>query len=99
MMYLSVIEGSMLLLKWMISTMNRFKDELKQMEQSLSTIKTFVGDAETKKGIDEAIKDWVEKVDDIAYEVDDLFDDLYRADLMKLNKPKVKVFPIWVCKI
>uniref|UniRef100_A0A452ZEF0 Rx N-terminal domain-containing protein n=1 Tax=Aegilops tauschii subsp. strangulata TaxID=200361 RepID=A0A452ZEF0_AEGTS len=57
-------------------------EELEKLSSSLSTIQAHVEDAEERQLKDEAARDWLAKLKDIAYEMDDLLDD-YAAEALR----------------
>lgn len=53
-----------------------FKDDLERLEDTISTIKCVLLDAEEQQSKSLAVKDWLEKLKDAFYDTQDLFDDL-----------------------
>ncbi|CAL5422953.1 unnamed protein product [Camellia sinensis] len=51
------------------------KKELESLESKLSTIQAVLQDAETKRGKSEAVKNWLRKLNDAAYDADNLVDE------------------------
>ncbi|CAL5420518.1 unnamed protein product [Camellia sinensis] len=51
------------------------KTELENLESTLSTIQAVLQDAETKRGKSEALKNWLRKLNDAAYDADNLVDE------------------------
>ncbi|XP_050281800.1 putative disease resistance protein RGA3 [Quercus robur] len=74
------------------------KDELEKLENTVSTIKAVLQDAEEQQAQSHAIKDWVAKLKDILFEADDLLDDfsteVLRREVMTRNKKarEVRIF-------
>jgi Leucine-rich repeat (LRR) protein len=74
------------------------KDDLEKLQNTVSTIKAVLLDAEEKQVQSHAIKDWVENLKDALYEADDMLDDFstesLRRELMTRNKKakKVRIF-------
>uniref|UniRef100_A0A2N9G5H1 Disease resistance protein RGA3 n=1 Tax=Fagus sylvatica TaxID=28930 RepID=A0A2N9G5H1_FAGSY len=74
------------------------KDDLEKLQNTVSTIKAVLLDAEEKQVQSHAIKDWVENLKDALYEADDVLDDFstesLRRELMTRNKKakKVRIF-------
>ncbi|XP_052882059.1 putative disease resistance protein RGA3 isoform X1 [Gossypium arboreum] len=52
-----------------------FKKELKRLGDSLQMIKAFFQDAEERQTKDEAVKVWLQRLKDVAYEADDVLDE------------------------
>ncbi|XP_057448412.1 putative disease resistance protein RGA3 [Lotus japonicus] len=52
-----------------------FSEDLKRLSSTLSAIKATLEDAEEKQFIDRAIKDWLQKLKDAAYVLDDILDE------------------------
>ncbi|KAK9020166.1 hypothetical protein V6N11_054657 [Hibiscus sabdariffa] len=52
-----------------------FKESLKRLGESLEMIKAFLQDAEERKTNNNSVKLWLETLKDIAYKVDDVFDE------------------------
>lgn len=71
-----------------------FKDELKRLGNTVSTIKAVLLDAEEQQAHNHAVKDWLGKLKDAMYEADDLLDDysteLLRRQVMTRDKIKAK---------
>jgi hypothetical protein len=61
-----------------------YKDELKKLENTVSTIQAVLLDAEERAQQDKnhAVKDWLGKLKDALYEADDLLDD-YSTELLR----------------
>lgn len=62
--------------------------ELTKLQETLSTIKDVILDAEEQQQISElgrsrAIESWVRRLKDVVYDADDLFDDLAAEDLRR----------------
>ncbi|KAA3456454.1 disease resistance protein RGA2-like [Gossypium australe] len=52
-----------------------FKKDLKRLGDSLQMIKAFFQDAEERQTKDEAVKVWLQRLKDVAYEADDVLDE------------------------
>ncbi|KAL7225411.1 hypothetical protein ACSBR1_020729 [Camellia fascicularis] len=51
------------------------KNELRKLENTLSTIKSVLLDVEKQQAKNYAVKDWLEKLKDVVYDIDDVLDD------------------------
>jgi structure-specific endonuclease subunit SLX1 len=51
------------------------KKEMRKLQSVLSTIQAVLDDAEDRQVLDKAVKDWLIKLKDIAYDADDLLDE------------------------
>ncbi|KAF2320674.1 hypothetical protein GH714_029940 [Hevea brasiliensis] len=60
------------------------KDDLKKLENSLSTIKAVLIDAEEKQEKSLAVKSWLRRLQDIVYEADELVDEVATKDLQRI---------------
>ncbi|KAJ8899230.1 hypothetical protein K2173_012406 [Erythroxylum novogranatense] len=61
-------------------------DELKKLENTVSTIQVVLLDAEHRQIEDFQIKDWLRKLQDVVYDADDLLDDFYTEALIRKVK-------------
>ncbi|CAL5422951.1 unnamed protein product [Camellia sinensis] len=74
------------------------KRELENLESTLSAIQAVLQDAETKRGKSEALKNWLRKLNDAAYDADNLVDEFTteaqrrRMDSERGIKPQVSAF-------
>jgi hypothetical protein len=59
-----------------------YKDELRKLRETVSTIQAVLLDAEEKQAQNHAIRDWLGKLKDAMYEADDLLDD-YSTELLR----------------
>ncbi|KAF2319578.1 hypothetical protein GH714_017177 [Hevea brasiliensis] len=66
------------------------KDELKKLKATVSSIQAVLVDAEKKQALDEQVKDWLGKLQEVVYDADDLLDDFateaLRRQLMTGNR-------------
>ncbi|KAJ9129257.1 hypothetical protein P3X46_033943 [Hevea brasiliensis] len=60
------------------------KDDLKKLENSLTTIKAVLIDAEEKQEKSLAVKSWLRRLQDIVYEADELVDEVATNDLQRM---------------
>ena len=68
-----------------IQLMYGVKDDLKKFQETLSTIKAVLLDAdEEKQKKSHAVEDWIRRLRDIVYDADDLLDDLATMDLRRM---------------
>ncbi|KAJ8900148.1 hypothetical protein K2173_024788 [Erythroxylum novogranatense] len=66
-------------------------DELKKLENTVSTIQAVLLDAEHRQTQDLQIKDWLRKLQDVVYDADDLLDDFYTEALIRKVKSGNKI--------
>jgi hypothetical protein len=59
-----------------------YKDELRKLKETVSTIQAVLLDAEEKQAQNHAIRDWLGKLKDAMYDADDLLDD-YSTELLR----------------
>ncbi|GLT62399.1 hypothetical protein SLA2020_350410 [Shorea laevis] len=59
-----------------------FKDELRKLGNTVSTIQAVLLDAEEQQAHNHAVKDWLRKLKDAMFEADDLLDD-YSTELLR----------------
>jgi hypothetical protein len=59
-----------------------FKDELKRLGNTVSTIQAVLLDAEEQQAHNHVVKDWLGKLKDAMYEADDLLDD-FSTELLR----------------
>ncbi|KAL7225413.1 hypothetical protein ACSBR1_020731 [Camellia fascicularis] len=62
------------------------KTELKKLENTLSTIRAVLLDANEQQATNNEVRDWLEKLQDVVYDVDDLLDDLSTHLLLRRLK-------------
>ncbi|KAF2320657.1 hypothetical protein GH714_029843 [Hevea brasiliensis] len=60
------------------------KDDMKKLENSLSTIKAVLIDAEEKQEKSLAVKSWLRRLQGIVYEADELVDEVATKDLQRM---------------
>ncbi|KAF2321139.1 hypothetical protein GH714_034458 [Hevea brasiliensis] len=60
------------------------KDDLKKLENSLTTIKAVLIDAEEKQEKSLAVKSWLRRLQDIVYEADELVDEVATNDMQRM---------------
>jgi hypothetical protein len=70
-----IIKSSVSLALQEIRLLYGFKDELKKLRNTVSTIQAVLLDAEEQQAHNHAVKDWLGKLKDAMYEADDLMDD------------------------
>lgn len=59
------------------------KPELKKLQNTLSTIKAVLRDADEQQVKNHEVKDWLEKLKDVVYDADDLLDDFGTVVLLR----------------
>ncbi|KAJ4967975.1 hypothetical protein NE237_014676 [Protea cynaroides] len=73
-----------------------FKEELKKFQNTLTTIQGVLQDAENQQVEKEAVKEWLKRLKNVAYDADDMLDELnYEALRRKMeiqNRLMVKVY-------
>ncbi|KAK9290299.1 hypothetical protein L1049_008466 [Liquidambar formosana] len=52
------------------------KGEIKKLESTFSAIRAVLADAEKQQRTNQAVRDWLEKLKDVVYDVDDVLDEL-----------------------
>ncbi|XP_062151827.1 putative disease resistance protein RGA3 [Alnus glutinosa] len=77
-----IIKSSASLALQEIGLLCGFKDELKKLGKTVSTIQAVLLDAEEQQAHNHAVKDWLGKLKDVMYEADDLLDD-YSTELLR----------------
>jgi hypothetical protein len=91
----SVITSSASLASQQIGLLWGFKDELKKLGNTVSTIQAVLLDAEEQQAHNHAVKDWLGKLKDAMYEANDLLDDysteLLRRQMMTQDKKAKRV--------
>ncbi|XP_062150942.1 putative disease resistance protein RGA3 [Alnus glutinosa] len=94
----SIITSSGSLALQQIGLLWDFKDELKKLENTVSTIQAVLLDAEEKQAKSHLVKNWLGKLKDAMYEADDLLDD-YSTELLRrqvMTQDKIKAKPVRV---
>ncbi|PHT54558.1 hypothetical protein CQW23_09020 [Capsicum baccatum] len=64
------------------------KTDLRKLQSTLSTIKAVLLDANEKQAKNHEVRDWLEKLRDVVYDVDDLMDDLSTQLLLQMHFQK-----------
>jgi macrodomain Ter protein organizer (MatP/YcbG family) len=59
-----------------LCTWSRTSRKLEKWRKTLSTIQTMLDDAEEKQLTERAVKEWLSDLKDLAYDVDDIVDEL-----------------------
>jgi TFIIF-interacting CTD phosphatase-like protein len=77
----NIIKSSASLALQEIGLLYGFKDELKKLEETVSTIQAVLLDAEEQQAHNHEVKNWLGKLKDVMYEADDLLDD-YSTELL-----------------
>ncbi|EYU17618.1 hypothetical protein MIMGU_mgv1a025874mg, partial [Erythranthe guttata] len=79
-----------------ISLVRYFKKDLKKLRDSVSTIQSFLNDADKKQVNDEAVKQWLKKLESVAYDADNVLDELHyqhkKIRAQRKMKKKVRDF-------
>ncbi|XP_019166239.1 PREDICTED: putative disease resistance protein RGA3 [Ipomoea nil] len=66
-----------------ISSAWNLKPELKKLQNTLSTIKAVLRDADEQQAKNHEVKDWLQKLRDVVYDADDLLDDFGTLSLLR----------------
>ncbi|XP_058107108.1 putative disease resistance protein RGA3 [Magnolia sinica] len=61
-------------------------NEIKRLSSTFTSIQAVLKDAETQRLKNEAVKDWLEKLKDVAYDVDDILDE-WMTEALKSQAP------------
>ncbi|PQP95603.1 putative disease resistance protein RGA3 [Prunus yedoensis var. nudiflora] len=67
------------------------KDELPKLKLVVSQLRDVLLDAEQKQANNEAVKEWLQSVEDAVYEADDVFDEFYTEAQWRQMKGIVKM--------
>ncbi|KAG6632412.1 hypothetical protein CIPAW_13G157700 [Carya illinoinensis] len=59
------------------------KDELEKLQNTFSTIQAVLRDAEEQSAVNLQVRDWLEKLKDVAYDADDLLDGFSTVHLLR----------------
>ncbi|KAG8479782.1 hypothetical protein CXB51_029632 [Gossypium anomalum] len=79
---------------------NQLHQQLKQWQSILPDIQTVLDDAEEKQIKNEGVKKWLEDLQDLAYDVDDILDEFAYEELrLKLNKSQAQASTSQVWKL
>uniref|UniRef100_A0A0E0CCR1 Peptidase A1 domain-containing protein n=1 Tax=Oryza meridionalis TaxID=40149 RepID=A0A0E0CCR1_9ORYZ len=71
----------------------RFKDDMDDMEENMRDLEAVIQDADGKaRQGGEAERRWLNKLKSVAYDVEDVLDELDAAQLIKNHQPKLKLF-------
>ncbi|XP_027120759.1 putative disease resistance protein RGA3 [Coffea arabica] len=71
-----------------------FKEELESMKESLAMIRAVVADAEEKQGHDQAVNLWLKRLEGVAFDADNVLDELNYEFIRRQLKGKVCFFPV-----
>ncbi|KAI3470236.1 hypothetical protein Pfo_026899 [Paulownia fortunei] len=74
-----------------ISLFRDFKKDLKKLNESVSMIQDFLDDAEKKQVTDKAVKRWLKKLEGVAFDADNVLDELNYEDLSKKMETQNKM--------
>ncbi|XP_073138162.1 disease resistance protein RGA2-like [Henckelia pumila] len=73
------------------------EEEISKLSSTLTTIQTVLEDAATKKWESKAVRDWLRKVADLTYEIDDILDECATKVMMKSERKNSKNFISLFC--
>ena len=62
-------------------------EEVRKLEGNLRTVHAVLNDAEKRQVMDEAVKLWLKKLEDVSYEMDDVLDE-WNTAIIKLEIEK-----------
>jgi Leucine-rich repeat (LRR) protein len=65
-----------------------FRAGIKDMGSKLATIQNVLADAEERSSHDKALRDWLKKLKDVAYDIDDLIDEIHSEAIMRSNSAR-----------
>ncbi|GFQ06158.1 putative disease resistance protein rga3 [Phtheirospermum japonicum] len=86
-----LLEHLITISKEQISLVRDFKKDLENLKNSFVIVKAFLHDAERKQVTNEAVKIWLRNLEDLAFEADNVFDDIsYQLLSKKVNKTVMK---------
>ncbi|KAI3470243.1 hypothetical protein Pfo_026906 [Paulownia fortunei] len=74
-----------------ISLFRDFKKDLEKLNDSVSMIQDFLDDAEKKQVTDKAVKRWLKKLEGVAFDADNVLDELNYEDLSKKMETQTKM--------
>ena len=75
-----------------------FKDELTRLRESIETVQAVLADAEKRQVREESVRLWLQRIEDVAYDADDVLDDLayellrWKVEIQNQMKRKVCFF-------
>ncbi|PIA59166.1 hypothetical protein AQUCO_00400198v1 [Aquilegia coerulea] len=72
-----LLEKLVAMAKQEVDMLKGVRTDIEQMKLEFRTIKALLRDADAKVDIDQGVKDWVEQVRDIAYEIEDVLDEFF----------------------
>ncbi|XP_073271296.1 putative disease resistance protein RGA3 [Primulina huaijiensis] len=78
------------LLLWEVGLIIGVEEEMRKLSSVLTTIQAVLGDAGTKRWESKAVRDWLRKLDDLTYEIDDILDEC-ATEVMKSKHKKSKL--------
>ncbi|KAI3470245.1 hypothetical protein Pfo_026908 [Paulownia fortunei] len=74
-----------------ISLVRDFRKDLKRLNESASMIQDFLDDAEKKQVTENAVKRWLKKLEGVAFDADNVLDELNYEDLSKKMETQNKI--------
>ncbi|EYU21413.1 hypothetical protein MIMGU_mgv1a022174mg [Erythranthe guttata] len=69
------------------------ENEILKLSDELSTVRNVLDDAEKKGYKDKSVKDWLRRLEDMSYEMDDVLDE-WNISIIKLHKREQKVWSL-----
>ncbi|GFQ00716.1 putative disease resistance protein rga3 [Phtheirospermum japonicum] len=82
-----LLENLLTLSKEQIGLLRNFKKDLEKLQKTFSKVKAFLDDAEKKQVTDGAVKIWLRELEALAFEADNVFDDISYQLLSKKVGP------------
>ncbi|KAF5196337.1 Disease resistance protein [Thalictrum thalictroides] len=70
-----LLEKLVVLAEKEVELLKDVQNEIEEMKREFQSIKAFLRDADAKVDIDQGVKEWVEQVRDVAYEIENVLDD------------------------
>ncbi|KAF5202698.1 Disease resistance protein [Thalictrum thalictroides] len=70
-----LLEKLVLVVDQEVELLKGVRNEINQMKDEFQSIKALLRDADAKVAIDQGVKEWVEQVRDVAYEIEDVLDE------------------------
>ncbi|KAM6576119.1 hypothetical protein CsatB_027956 [Cannabis sativa] len=92
-----VLENLSLLIQKQVGSVLGVEKEMEKMRSMLSTISAVLEDAEERQSTNRAIKDWLQKLEDVSAELEDVLDDC-EAEAFRLEEGLAQDYS-WIRKV